>query len=109
MVDIVCAAFAELSAAFTARVGVFHRGVRCGLGIDLGGDGVTRNDLGDADGSPNHLQNFPLVTAITPTPAGEGKTSVPICLCKHTPAWPLRHVTTLSSCEVEAAAKASAI
>jgi len=29
------AAFAELSAAFTARIGVFHRGVRCGLGIDL--------------------------------------------------------------------------
>src|SRR5262249_16389956 len=37
-----------------------------GLGIALGGDGVTRNDLGDADGSPNHLQNFPLVTTITP-------------------------------------------
>ena len=28
MVDIVSAAFAELSAVFTARVGVFHRGVQ---------------------------------------------------------------------------------
>lgn len=36
MVDLVSAAFADLSAAFTARVGVFHRGVRCGLGIDRG-------------------------------------------------------------------------
>ena len=36
-----------------------------GLGIDLGGDGVSLNDLGDADGSPNHFQNFPLVTAAT--------------------------------------------
>jgi len=34
-VDLVSAAFAELSAAFTARVRVFHRGVSCGLGIDL--------------------------------------------------------------------------
>jgi hypothetical protein len=36
MVDIVSAAFAELNADFTARVGEFHRSVRCGLGIDLG-------------------------------------------------------------------------
>lgn len=34
-----------------------------GLGIDLNGDGVTPNDPGDPDGSPNHFQNFPLLTS----------------------------------------------
>ena len=42
------------------------------LGIDLGGDpspqsaGPTLNDPDDADDGPNHLQNFPLVTAVGP-------------------------------------------
>ncbi len=34
-----------------------------GLGIDLGNDGVTANDIGDSDSGPSSLLNFPVVTA----------------------------------------------
>jgi YVTN family beta-propeller protein len=34
------------------------------LGIDLGNDGVTENDEDDADGSPNNLQNYPVLDSI---------------------------------------------
>lgn len=33
-----------------------------GLGIDLGGDGVTANDSGDLDIGPNGLQNYPWIS-----------------------------------------------
>jgi hypothetical protein len=35
-----------------------------GLGIDLGGDGVTPNDPCDVDTGPNKLQNFPIITSV---------------------------------------------
>jgi CSLREA domain-containing protein len=38
-----------------------------GLGIDLDADGVTPNDLGDADDGSNELQNFPLLGAVSAT------------------------------------------
>jgi hypothetical protein len=44
-----------------------------GLGIDLGDDGVTPNDPGDADGGPNHRQNFPVVDSAR---AGDGTIQV---------------------------------
>lgn len=36
-----------------------------GLGIDLGEDEVTPNDVLDGDAGPNNLQNFPILTNVT--------------------------------------------
>lgn len=36
-----------------------------GLGIDLGNDGVTPNDLRDSDVGPNALQNYPILQLVT--------------------------------------------
>ena len=49
------------NAAFFANVAL--------IGIDLNTDGVTPNDLGDADGAPgaNDLQNFPIITSASPS------------------------------------------
>ncbi len=41
-----------------------------GLGIDLGGDGVTPNDSLDADSGPNALQNFPVLQSVKVNQAG---------------------------------------
>lgn len=40
-----------------------------GLGIDLGGNGMTPDDVGDADTGPNDLQNYPLLN-VSPTAIG---------------------------------------
>lgn len=37
-----------------------------GLGVDLGGDGVTPNDAGDTDGGDNQLLNHPVVVGTAP-------------------------------------------
>lgn len=36
--------------------------------IDLGKDGATPNDLGDADAGPNNLQNFPVISSVSHAP-----------------------------------------
>ncbi len=42
-----------------------------GIGIDLGGDGVTANDALDVDGGPNSRQNYPIVISAVPSaPSG---------------------------------------
>jgi hypothetical protein len=44
-------------------------------GIDLNGDGLTSNDLGDTDTGPNNLQNFPVITLVDP-PAANGDITI---------------------------------
>ncbi|MEN3332223.1 MAG: hypothetical protein V7641_1588 [Blastocatellia bacterium] len=49
------------------RNSIFSNGA---LGIDLGLTGVTANDPGDADDGANNLQNFPVLTSVTPNGGG---------------------------------------
>ena len=48
-----------------------------GLGIDLGGDGLTENDDTDADSGPNELQNFPTISRVLPE-THDGNTHVDV-------------------------------
>jgi parallel beta-helix repeat protein len=60
--------FADFAPALRNRASrnvLFSNGA---LGIDLGGDGVTPNDPGDADTGPNALQNFPVLSQATARP-----------------------------------------
>jgi hypothetical protein len=59
------------SAGWTIRGNSIHD--NAGLGVDLQNDGVNFNDAGDVDDGPNHLQNFPILKAVTIlAPAGTG-------------------------------------
>ncbi len=54
--------FDDASVGNMIRGNSIHSNV--GLGIDLGGDGVTPNDAGDPDIGPNNLQNFPVISRV---------------------------------------------
>jgi hypothetical protein len=45
-----------------------------GLAIDLGDNGRTPNDVNDVDTGSNELQNFPVLTSVTPVAGGGGLT-----------------------------------
>lgn len=56
-------AIADPTSAVTIRGNVVH--ANRGIAVDLGADGVTPNDAGDADTGPNGRDNFPVVEAAT--------------------------------------------
>ena len=43
-------------------------GMGIDLGTDLGGNGVTLNDIGDGDAGSNNLQNFPILESVSFSP-----------------------------------------
>jgi len=54
-------AVADLATGVTLRSNLIHSNNE--IGIDLDDDGVTLNDVDDADSGPNDLQNFPVLTS----------------------------------------------
>jgi trimeric autotransporter adhesin len=48
---------------------MFVTGSGAPVGVDLGNNGITANDLGDPDTGPNGLQNFPILTSASRTSA----------------------------------------
>jgi len=52
-------------------------GVAEGIGIDLRRDGPTANDSDDADGGPNHLQNYPVIERVRGATVVGSLTSTP--------------------------------
>lgn len=60
---------ASTTTATEMRVNSIHS--NGGLGIDLGGGGVTANDAGDADTGPNNLANYPEIISVFDDPAGD--------------------------------------
>ncbi|HYX20244.1 MAG TPA: IPT/TIG domain-containing protein [Thermoanaerobaculia bacterium] len=55
------------STAATIRGNSIHDNLATGIDLSASGgpDGVTANDLGDADSGGNNLQNFPIVSSVT--------------------------------------------
>ncbi len=67
-----------------------------GLGIDIGADGVTANDVGDADSGPNGLQNSPVLTQAAET-GGAATVSGSISSAPSTPL--TLHLYASASCD----------
>ena len=60
----------EASTVTILRNSIFNNGPtdagsQFGLGIDIGGGGVTPNDAGDVDTGPNGYQNYPVLTSVS--------------------------------------------
>jgi uncharacterized repeat protein (TIGR01451 family) len=53
----------ESGTGATIRTNSIHS--NAGMGIDLGADGPTPNDVGDADGGPNGRMNAPVITSVS--------------------------------------------
>jgi hypothetical protein len=61
-----------------------------GLGIDLGNDGATANDISDGDTGPNNLQNFPAPLSVVPLVGGDLQITYVVDSVTENSAYPLR-------------------